>query len=163
MKKILLFVAALAMCAASGYAALTALHIHTTTQGVITLMLEDKPMLIFNDDRSIDIIPSTVSESEPISVSFDDVETCKYGDTDPSTESVGSIAGDESSITVRIGADAVTFEGIAGETAVEVYNIAGMHILTGAPCEGSYVLSRGDLQRGIYIVRIGKFVTKLSI
>ena len=76
MKKFLLFVFTLAMCGGPASAALTALHIHTSSHGVITLMLDEQPELTFNDDRSITVAVKADPTVEPVSISFDDVESC---------------------------------------------------------------------------------------
>lgn len=165
MKKFLLFFFSLAICGGVASAALTALHIHTSSQGVITLMLDEQPELTFNDDRSITVAVKADETVSPISISFDEVESCNYGDKDDysSVTAPGSDAAAESSVTVKIGADAVVFSGIADNAAVEVYTIAGVRVADGTATDGTYILRRDSLPHGVYIVRIGKFVTKLSL
>lgn len=165
MKKFLLFVFTLAMCGGTASAALTALHIHTSSHGVITLMLDEQPELTFNDDRSITVAVKADPTVEPVSISFDDVESCNYGDKDDySSVSVPvSDAEAETAVMVKIGADAVTFSGISDDAAVEVYSLAGVKMAGGTAADGTYTLRRDALTHGVYIVRIGKFVTKLSL
>lgn len=165
MKKFLLFIFTLAMYGGAASAALTALHIHTSSHGVITLMLDERPELTFNDDRSITVAVTADPTVEPVSISFDDVESCNYGDKDDysSVAAPGAEAVGEGSVTVRIDADAVIFSGIADDAAVEVYSFAGVKMAGGNAAAGTYTLRRNALPHGVYIVRIGKFVTKLSL
>lgn len=154
------------MCVAAAttvQAALTALHIHTTDHGIITLALDDKPQLTFNDDRSITVEVTANPESQPITLSFDDVENCEYGDKGDYTESVSLISDDQSRVCVTITSQTVEFSNLAREAKVEVYSLSGVQILSAPAKDGAFTLYRDRLQHGIYIVRAGKFTTKLSL
>lgn len=163
MKKFLLFVFTLAMCGGPASAALTALHIHTSSHGVITLMLDEQPELTFNDDRSITVAVKADPTVEPVSISFDDVESCNYGDKDDYSSVSAPASDSEVAISVEIGAEAVIFAGVAGGSTVEVYNLAGVRVVDDTASDGVFSLRRDTLAHGVYIVRIGKFVTKLSL
>lgn len=164
MKKLVLPLLALVVTFAAN-AALTALHIHTASQGVITVLLDNEPTLTFNDDRSVTIATTGDETQPPVQLDFDDIESCEYGDANDYTPgSINSIA-DETvpSITVSLDAAGVTFANLPGNATVEIYGINGMLVHTNTPGTDTYSIDRSSLQRGIYIVRIGRFVTKLSL
>ncbi|MDE6300260.1 MAG: T9SS type A sorting domain-containing protein [Muribaculaceae bacterium] len=164
MKKTILALLALVACVFASSAALTALHIRTSSQGVITLLLEDEPVLNFNEDRSITIDVANDPEYEPVSITFDEVEGCEYGDVDDYEEmSVTSVAAPVSNITVSFERGGVKFSNITDASTVEVYALNGTKVLTAPVADGEYYLLRGALPGGVYIVRIGTFSLKLSL
>lgn len=164
MKKSILLIAALFACTIPGFAGMTALHIHTAAYGLITVLLEEKPVLTFNDDNSLTIEVMARPEQPPMSISFDDIKSCDYGDSDKYNESgVKTVIADENAVIVRIDAESVTLEGLTDNSDVEVYNLAGIKVKAGKPFENRFRILRSELAAGIYIVRAGKFVTKLAI
>lgn len=163
MKKTAFLIFALACSVFACNAALTALHIHTTSHGIITLMLDEEPELTFNDDRSITVEVKSNPEAEPVSISFDEVETCQYGDKDDYDDSGIDAATSNEGITVKIGTDAVVITGLTAGIAVEVYDISGMRVTGATAAEGNFTLRRDSLGNGVYIIRAGSFVTKLSL
>ncbi len=163
MKKTFLTLLALLGGVYASTAALTALHIHTSSQGIITLLLDDEPVLNFNEDRSITIEVPNNSEFEPVSITFDEVESCEYGDvTDYKEESVASPIAPTSSVIVNFDAENVRFSGITETLEAEIYSVSGIKTLSLPVADGEVVLHRGILPRGVYIVRIGTFVTKIT-
>lgn len=163
MKKLLFFIITFMICASASFAAITALHIHTASHGVITLLLEDEPELTFNEDRSITVEVKADPTAEPVSISFDDVQSCDYGEKDKYSGITKTDANPGDAICVKIGAEAVVFTGIADNAAVEIYNISGNRVISEASADGAFSLRRDIVGHGVYIVRIGKFVTKLSL
>lgn len=164
MKKLITFLFILCgFCMA--HAALTALHIHTASRGVITLLLADEPVLTFNDDRSMTIETPSAPDTEPIKLDFDDIETCEYGDTnDYESDAIENVNDDNTpAITVLLTSSSVTFGNLSDDATVEVYSINGTLALKATPTAESFTIDRSTLPHGVYIVRIGKFVTKLSI
>lgn len=162
-KTVLLLVTLLVVLAAK--AALTALHIHTASQGVITVLLDNEPTLTFNDNRSVTIETEGDDAQPPVQLDFDDIESCEYGDADDyKPNGIKSVSNNPvSTITVRIDAAGATFSNIPDNAAVEVYGINGGLIHSVTPQTGICTIARSSLPRGIYIVRIGTFVTKLSL
>lgn len=164
MKKIILTFVALAMGVFASSAALTAMHIRTSSQGVITLLLEDEPVLNFNEDRSITIDVANDPDYEPISITFDEVEGCEYGEVDDYEEmSVTTVAIPVSNITVSFGREGVKFANITDASTVAVYTLNGAKALSAPVTDGEYHLLRNSLPGGVYIVRIGTFSIKLSL
>lgn len=163
MKKLLFFIITFMICASASFAAITALHIHTASQGVITLLLENEPELTFNDDRSITVEVKADPTAAPVSISFDDVQSCDYGEKDKYSGVAKTDVDSGDAICVKIGAEAVVFTGIADNAQVEVYNISGFRVISKASVDGAFTLRRDAVGHGVYIVRIGKFVTKLSL
>lgn len=139
-----------------------ALHIHSTSRGVVTVLLADGPVLTFNNDRSLTVEAPSKPGIEPVVLDFDDIEKCEYG-AQGDYSSVREMAGETmSAITVALDSDGVTFAGIPEGTFVEVYSIQGLPVKSEKSVSGSYRLERSSLGHGVYIVRIGVFVTKLS-
>lgn len=162
---LLLFVIAGAL---SSFAALTALHIHTASQGIVTILLEEEPEITFNDNRTMTVEikadTETGNESQPITISFDDVKTCTYGDKDDYVEtSVSPIAPDRSDICISFSGDNVVFSNIPDDTLVDVFTLDGAMVMQGFAKAGSFTIVRRSLEQGIYLVRIGDFATKLSL
>ena len=163
MKKLFLTLLALSAGALTGFAALTALHIHTSSHGIITLLLEKEPSLIFNDDRTITVEVPSDPGYEPVNISFDDVESCEYGNSNDYVEdSAEEIKDVVQSIVMTFGPDGVSFANIPDGNKVEVYTLSGTMLLNVASEQGGYTLARNSFQPGIYIVRIGRFATKIS-
>ena len=165
MKKLVLPLLALIVAFAAN-AALTALHIHTASQGVITVLLDNEPTLTFNDDRSVTIESTGDNTLPPVQLDFDDIESCEYGDADDYTpSSINSTADDDTvpAITVRIDASGATFANLPDNATIEIYGINGALVRTATPGTDTYSIDRSSLQRGVYIVRIGQFITKLSL
>ena len=164
MKKTFLTLLALTLCFLASSAALTALHIRTASQGVITLLLDDEPVLNFNDDRSITIEVPNDPDYEPVSITFDDVEACEYGDVaDYEESSVSTVVAPVSSVSVSFDRGGVMFANIPDNAIVEVFTLNGTKALTAPAPDGSFYLLRDALPAGIYIVRIGSFSCKLSL
>ncbi len=164
MKKFLLLVIALLGCFTAN-AALTALHIHTASHGIITLLLEDEPVLTFNDDRSVTIEVKADADQDPIRLDFEDIDSCEYGDEyDYTPNAVDEIAPEETqAVTVRIDGSGVEFGNLPDGADIEVYNLGGVRVLNASTHDNTYYLDRSALSHGVYIVRIGAFVTKLSL
>lgn len=164
MKKLLLLAIAMWACVTAD-AALTALHIHTSTHGIVTILLDDEPVLTFNDDRSVTVEVPGDPESEPMRLDFDDIDKCEYGDrNDYVPEGVNDIVADKAqAITVRADASGVTFGNLPQGATVEIYNLSGIKVFNAPVCDNTFYLERSSLPHGIYVVRIGDFVTKLSL
>lgn len=163
MKKLLFFSLLLVGCVTTGLAALTALRINTYSHGTITLLLENEPALTFNDDRSITIEPGIDEGQPPVTISFDDVESCQYADTDDNTGVAPSVTTPEQTIVMSFVAGGIHFANIPDGTGVEVFTTAGAQVMRAPVSEGEYTLPYSRLTKGIYIVRIGRFATKISI
>ncbi|MBD5233000.1 MAG: T9SS type A sorting domain-containing protein [Bacteroidales bacterium] len=163
--KRLFAIISLALWATGGmWAALTALHLHTHNQGIITLQLSDEPQLTFNDDNSITIETPKNPEVEPIQLYFDEIEKCEYGNVDDFTSGVSNIAADKhDNIKIRIDGTGVTFLNLNPGALVEVYDLNGRQALSSTSETETFTLDRSLLGHGIYIVRIGGFTTKLSL
>lgn len=164
MKKLLLAVLVCIFAVSGSYAALTALHIHTASQGVITLLIADHPTLKFNDDRTLTVTKNDNPNDDPIVLSFEDIDKCEYGDTNDYVNQDGvSETISTTNIALSFVPEGVKFDNIPADACVEVYNISGQLKTVGHPAEGSYTLARETAGHGIYIVRIAGFVVKVSI
>ena len=149
------------MCSGAAMAAITALHIHTSTHGVVTVLLDDEPVLEFNDDRTVTASTPSKPDSEPLTLDFDDIDKCEYGEPDDYTSSL--IETTKSAITVRLDADGVTFGNLPDGAEIEVYAIDGTVVLRTNPGLDAFRLDRQMLGHGVRIVRIGQFTTKLTL
>lgn len=165
MKK-LIFAALMLLSAFTMSAALTALHIHTASRGVVTLLLEDEPELTFNEDRSItvEVTSPSAEPTEPINLSFDDVEGCTYGDANDYVEDgvSSAVVDNDNEIVIHFDGNLVIFDGVPQSLTAEVYSLNGTKVANVPAMDGTVSLDRSTLGRGVYIVRIGTFVTKLS-
>ena len=164
MKKLFLLIVGL-LGFATAQAALTALHIHTVSNGVITVLLDNEPILQFNNDRSITITVSDQTGQDLIRLDFDDIKKCEYGDKDDYTlNEVNDIVQDLTpAITVSIVGGDITFGNLPDCAEIEIYNLGGKRVFNTSGVGSTYRLDRSGLSHGIYIVRIGFFVTKLSL
>lgn len=165
MRKIL-FLTLFAFLSYNVWGAITALRIYTSSGQIIELPIEDKPSIEINDeDRTITIVPSENSEtdSEPIVISFDDVDKCDYAD--PEKESQTGICTIEAESLIRVSFEnqGVKFSHIPDGDLVEVYNVAGVEVLRAVPSDGQYFLSRRSIAKGVHVVRIGSFKCKVSL
>lgn len=163
MKKYLILAVLALSWSFAARAAITALNIYTTNQGVITIPLASEPKLVFNDDRSLTVETPSQKGSEPIRVYFDEIDKCDYT-SDDDTDGVSTIAANQpSNVTVTFTPTQVIFGNLPEDAVMEAYDINGRLALKHKSSGGSAVLDRTMLQRGIYIVRIGSFVTKVSL
>ncbi len=151
MRKFLLMLSLLITFAASAAESI-ALRVIPTSGEPVTFLLDTKPEVQFSGQTLV--ISST---AQPVGVRF---EMDKVDNIDFTTVTALNEM-EQPGITVTYATGMVTFANIPADTDISVYTTDG-RCVTQTRATGEFSLSVSDLAAGIYIVRVGTFVTKIS-
>lgn len=152
MKKLILLVALLASFV--GYAAdVTALRVTPTSGEPVTFLLDEKPEINFNGEK---LTVTTTGKTDGVTFEMDQIDNIDFT-TVTALEKI-----EQPGIAVRYEAGSVTFSNIPEKSPVSVFTVDGRAVVQ-TTASDSFTIGVCDLEKGIYVVRIGRFTTKISL
>lgn len=151
MKKLLLLSVALLWCFAA--MAVEGLTVTTKSGTTATFLYVDKPEVTFPRGKVV----ITSEGSDPATFEIDDVAEIKL-DTEAGVDCVEAAAG----ISFSIDGEGLHFYNVPAGARAIVANIAGVVILDRTVEYGLLTIGRDIFQKGVYIVRVGDFTTKVT-
>lgn len=129
----------------------------TGDAGPVTVELEDQPELTVAEGR---LVVASRKAGEPVEIEIDNIAEIRFSQGGTGIGDAGSGA---QGITCVLQRGAALFRGIPEGAAVRVCTADGRSVAVPACPGGEMRLSRELLGRGIYIVRIGAFTTKITL
>lgn len=120
----------------------------------VTFLFDDQPQITFLAGN-LKIVTS--GQNEPVTFELDDIDSIDF----PSASGLSEPA-DTGGIRFTTDAAGVHFFNLAPQSNVEVYTLCGA-IADSRTADGEFHLLRADHKRGVYIVKINQFVTKISL
>jgi hypothetical protein len=154
MKKLLFALALMIAAVAQSVYGASGLRVVPLSGESVIFLFDEQPEMSF-DGTTLKI---TTASEQPISFEMDDVDYVDF----VNQSRVTSVAATESGIKVSAVPGQITFSGISSTDQVCVYSLDGRVVMQPS-VDSQFVINRGDLPAGIYIVRIGRFTTKIAI
>lgn len=116
-----------------------------------TVLFDARPELSFVGSRLVITLP----DREGLSYELDDVESIVF----KTVAGIDDICAN--TITMEADSQGITFGHLAEGSQVAIYDLQGRTVQSTTATE-RYTIARGTLPRGVYIVKINNFTTKLS-
>lgn len=132
-----------------------AMVVSTVTAPEVTVLIEEQPEMTVSDGC---LVISLKSDNNPVKFEINDIREIKFRDTAQS-----AIYAPAAGIVCTLRPGYAVFKGIPENTNVRVCSIDG-HSMPVQECAGGELrLTRSMPGTGIFIVRIGTFVTKITL
>lgn len=128
------------------------LNIRTKSGDVVTIKYADQPEIKFNGTK---MTITTATTDEPVVIELSDID----GMEPEKPAGIGAVA--ENLMTIMTDASGVHFTGVPDGATVLVAAIDGRVWVNTVVSDGEYHLYAADFAKGIYIVKINQFTTKV--
>ena len=153
MKKFLMMLGALVVCAASYAVEPTAVRVTTVGGEQMQFLFSDAPEVQFAGDK---LQVTSLAAADPVTFDFDQVESIDF----PTESAVTTLR--KSDVTVRLTQAALEISNLPARSAVDVYSLDGRRVFH-SDCEGECSVERRLLQKGLYVVKINKNSFKITL
>ena len=153
MKKLVLIVALL--LGAVGAFAENAFEVRTKSGENVSFRYADKPELKYVGST----VTITTAGATPVTFELEDVDVVKFSNDPASVETVTP----ENTIAMYVDAVGIHFTGAEPGAPVLVVSLDGRVVVSTTAPDGEYTLATGDLAKGVYIVKINRFSTKIIL
>lgn len=153
MKKLLL-IAALLLCG-FGIHADNCLTVTTAAGGVVTYHFADKPELKFLGGT---VKVTTQAGHDPVTFELSEIESIKLEDATGVEAPV-----ETAKMAVITDTAGIHFHGVEDGAQAVVASVDGRVVVNTVVNGGEFHLLRGDLAKGVYIIKINKFTTKIIL
>lgn len=152
MKKLIIIAISMIAGWACAYAAEpNGLEVTLCDGATATVLFDANPELSFTGSKLVVTLP----DRDGLTYELDAVESIVFKTVSGAEDIIAD------AITMQATAAGVTFGNLGVGTPVTVYDLQGRAVQC-AVADGSFTLERSTLPRGVYIVKINNFTTKLS-
>ncbi len=151
MKKLVLLLALL--FSVVGVYANDSMHIRTKNGDVVSFKYADKPEIKFNGTK---MTITTAAGDDPVVIELNDIDG-----VDMAKPAGISGAMTDNVMTIMTDGSGVHFTGIPQGANVLVAAIDGRVVVNTVVDNGEFHLASGDFAKGVYIIRINQFTTKV--
>ena len=132
-----------------------AMVVSTKSQGDVTISFEAQPKITMSGGN---LVVSTATEECPVTVEIEDIAEIRFGQP----TSVKGVTGSHA-VECIIRDGAALFRGIPEGADIHVYALDGRAMGVPPRKGGELLLDRNALGTGVYVVRIGASVTKITL
>ncbi|MGN0222593.1 MAG: T9SS type A sorting domain-containing protein [Muribaculaceae bacterium] len=151
--KTLLLAAICLMASAIGQASVVdCLEVVLTSGPCATFLFDRQPEITFVDSK----LQITTADDSSVAYDLDDVVDIQFKTFD------STLAADLQSITITATGEGIVVANLPADSSVAVYDLNGRAIIQAVASE-SFTISRQDLGRGVYVLKINNFATKITL
>ena len=151
--KTLLLAAICLMASAIGQATVVnCLEVVLTSGPSATFLFEASPEITFVDSK----LQITTADEASVAYDLDDVVDIQFKTLD------SALAADLQSLTITATGDGILVGNLPEDSSVAVYDLNGRALIQTVASD-TFAVSRQDLGRGVYVLKINNFVTKITL
>lgn len=152
MKKLVLILALL--FGVFGAYAEDAFHIYTKSGDVVTMQFAHSPEITFQGSK---MTVSTSTGANPVVIELDDIDAIHMRNQSGLEDAVAE------GISIVTDSEGIHFCNVPQGANVMVATIEGRLVVSTTVDAGEYTLSTSDMAKGIYIIKINQFTTKVIL
>lgn len=131
------------------------LIVNTSVSDPIIVLIENQPEVTVSEGC---LVITSKSVDSPVKIEIDDISEIKFGDASSASLSAPAVG-----IVCQLLPEAAIFKGVPENADIRICTIDGRNVPVQKCVDGELCLTRSILGKGIFVVRIGAFVTKITL